>query len=265
MSTFCKRLILTLLLTIFITGCAREAAQAVAETDERSYRRGKSLLREGRPQDALSAFLTVIDNRRDAPESHLEAGLIYLQTIKDPIAAIYHFRKFLEFKPASQNSDIVRELIDTARKEFARTLPGQPFADQVDRMDLLERVERMQRENVELQQQIVNLNARLQSTENTLQQTRQALEQTRRAAEAAGQPVAPIVIASPSAGQTAPAAAGSRTPPSTYTVQSGDTLSRISSQVYGTPNRWREIYEANRDTMASPNSLRVGQELRIPR
>jgi len=58
--------------------------------------------RSGQNQIALEAFLKVIEKRGDdAPESHLEAGLIYLNHIKDPIAAIYHFRKYIEIKPNS--------------------------------------------------------------------------------------------------------------------------------------------------------------------
>ena len=49
-----------------------------------------------------------------------------------------------------------------------------------------------------------------------------------------------------------------------YTVQSGDTLSRISEKVYGTPSRWKDIYQANRARLSSENALQVGQELQIP-
>ena len=56
-----------------------------------------------------------------------------------------------------------------------------------------------------------------------------------------------------------------RDTPSTYLVKTGDTLSSISRKVYGTPNKWREIYGANRDRMATPESLKPGQVLRIPR
>lgn len=255
MLKFLRFHLFVLLLALLLSGCSRDPDSVIPETDERAFRRGNSLLREGRPQEALAAFLSVTESRRDAPESHLRAGLIYLQTINDPIAAIFHFRKFLEFRPAGENSDFVRELIDTARKEFARTLPGQPFGEQVDRLDLLERLERVQRENAQLHQQVANLNARLQATQ---QQTAAATSTT---------PVAPTRTSpqSPTAPtQAASAPQPARTAPATYVVQAGDTLSRISQQVYGTPNRWREIFEANRDTMASPNSLRVGQELRIP-
>ena len=53
--------------------------------------------------------------------------------------------------------------------------------------------------------------------------------------------------------------------PPTYTVQPGDTLSNISRKVYGTTGRWRDIFKANRDRMATPESLKPGQSLRIPR
>ena len=52
--------------------------------------------------------------------------------------------------------------------------------------------------------------------------------------------------------------------PRSYTVQSGDSLSSISRKFYGTPSRWIDIYQANRDRLASENALRVGQDLRIP-
>ncbi|MCB9550601.1 MAG: LysM peptidoglycan-binding domain-containing protein [Myxococcales bacterium] len=49
---------------------------------------------------------------------------------------------------------------------------------------------------------------------------------------------------------------------STYTVQSGDTLSKIAERVLGDPNRWREIAALN--NIADPRALRVGQTLQIP-
>jgi nucleoid-associated protein YgaU len=47
----------------------------------------------------------------------------------------------------------------------------------------------------------------------------------------------------------------------TYTVQSGDSLSRIGSK-YGVS--WQKIYEANRDKLDDPDKIFPGQELTIP-
>jgi nucleoid-associated protein YgaU len=48
-------------------------------------------------------------------------------------------------------------------------------------------------------------------------------------------------------------------------VQVGDTLSRIAEQMYGDSSQWEKIYEANRNTLNSPQSIHVGQTLVIPR
>lgn len=48
---------------------------------------------------------------------------------------------------------------------------------------------------------------------------------------------------------------------STYTVQSGDTLSKIGSH-YGVS--WQKIFEANRDKLDDPDKIQPGQELTIP-
>ncbi len=50
----------------------------------------------------------------------------------------------------------------------------------------------------------------------------------------------------------------------TYTVQPGDTLSKIAQKVYGDFRQWPLIFEANRDKLTSPSLIRVGMELRIP-
>jgi len=50
-----------------------------------------------------------------------------------------------------------------------------------------------------------------------------------------------------------------------YTVQFGDTLSEIAEKHLGSQSRYREVYEANKDRMASPDHLRVGKAIRIPR
>jgi nucleoid-associated protein YgaU len=49
-----------------------------------------------------------------------------------------------------------------------------------------------------------------------------------------------------------------------YVVKSGDTLSKIARELYGDANRWREIYEANKERIESPNVIRPGWELIIP-
>lgn len=235
--------LILLLIVLWTTGCNDSSrVPALSESEERHFQRGQQMLRENRRDEALAAFLRVIDSRQDAPESHLEAGRLYHEHIGDPIAAIYHYRKYLEARPNSEQAKIVRQLIESAQKDFARTLPGEPFKDPVDRLDLLEIIRELRAENAALKAQIAELRQRGGASVAVLPQ-QQPPQQPAAQQPPAAQPTAPM---------------------RTYTVREGDTLSRISTTVYGTSARWADIYQANRDILPNPNSLRVGQELRIP-
>jgi len=99
------------------------------------------------------------------------------------------------------------------------------------------------------------LAARLAQAQGTLDQIA--------AAARLGTPAAQIA-----AGAAAPAPAAATPAPAAqvrfHTVVEGDSLSRISMRYYGTPARWQDIYNANRDVLQGSSSLRVGVQLRIP-
>lgn len=53
--------------------------------------------------------------------------------------------------------------------------------------------------------------------------------------------------------------------PTDYTVQEGDTLSYIAKQQLGDTSQWKDIYDANRDTIGDdPNSITPGMVLHLP-
>ena len=59
----------------------------------------------------------------------------------------------------------------------------------------------------------------------------------------------------------APARASTGT---TYTVKSGDSLSKIAKAQYGDASKWKRIYEANREKIKNPDLIYPGQEFTIP-
>jgi nucleoid-associated protein YgaU len=58
---------------------------------------------------------------------------------------------------------------------------------------------------------------------------------------------------------TAPAPSGR-----SYTVVKGDSLSKIAKHLYGDAQKWRKIYEANRDQIKNPDLIYPGQTFTIP-
>ena len=63
----------------------------------------------------------------------------------------------------------------------------------------------------------------------------------------------------PHAQQSGPASGGQ-----TYTVKSGDSLSKIAKQFYNDANAYMDIFNANKDKLNDPNKIFPGQQLVIP-
>ena len=129
-----------------------------------------------------------------------------------------------------------RQLIETAKKEFARTLPlGNRTAETPEYIRLTEVLKQMREENARLKAQ---------------------LAQTRLSYAPAKEAMKSTVVST-----TTPSEASRER---TYVVQYDASLSKISLKMYGSAVKWRLIYEANRDILPSANSLKIGMKLRIP-
>ncbi len=50
----------------------------------------------------------------------------------------------------------------------------------------------------------------------------------------------------------------------TYTVKSGDTLSKIAKEMYGEASKYPQIFEANKPMLRDPDKIYPGQVLRVP-
>ena len=143
------------------SGCTdRNTVPTLVETDEPFYVQAMQLKKQGRQAEALTAFLKVIDKRgtRSAPESHLEAALIYLHNTQDPLEAYHHFRKYLELRPNTKEAEGVRGMVKIAMREFAtKQIPGRPLEDQSIRLQAEGDLVNLRRENEELRAEIATL------------------------------------------------------------------------------------------------------------
>jgi len=265
-------------------GCGSDNPSLSSEMDDSYYRDGQQMERQGRWDEALTAYLKVIDRRGDAaPESNLDAGLIYLNHIKDPIFAIYHFRKYLELEPNSKQAVYVRGLIDAAKREFARALPGQPLESQTEHMGVEAQLERLQRENDELKTENAALRAGVpvpvvhssaidiaaipapQPTSETQPPAKESSDSPISLAPADPGTSSAIAEAPQEATPTKPARAAASPGVRHHTVARGDTLFSLALKYYGSRSKWRDLYAANRDVLPSEKTpLKIGMDLKVP-
>lgn len=153
-----KRIRLSLALTaatvlLLTAGCGGGSNTITAdETSDPVYEQAQDFKRQGRNSEALAAFLKVIDRRGEsgAPESHLEAGLLYRSLVKDPVEAYHHFNKYLELMPNSPKSDMVRGQRDAAYRDIARFLQA-PSSGTMLQMQTNEEIDQLKRRIRELE------------------------------------------------------------------------------------------------------------------
>jgi tetratricopeptide (TPR) repeat protein len=290
-ASLARSLIAGLCALVAFTACEpSRGVQIAQELDEPHFRRGQQLERSNRNQEALEAFMKVIDKRGSdpgAPESHLEAGQIYLNHIKDPYSAIYHFKRYLEFRPNSAQAPQVRQLIETAQKDIARGLPGDPFGARTEKDDLLQAMDKLKKENDSLRAELARIGrtpagpaiaAQNPPRGNPASSGRAPVTNydagpqpspadlgSIAATEPVDTPPVPVPNPPPNARPAAPTRPnGNAASGRTYTVQKGEGLYAIATKVYGKGNRWHEILEANRDQLATERDLKPGMILKIP-
>ena len=86
----------------------------------------------------------------DAGKAHLEFGVLCDEKLGDPVAALYHYRQFLELEPNSDRRQVVEGYIDRARLALAAKLPATNAADPAELM-------RLQAENAALRSRVTEL------------------------------------------------------------------------------------------------------------
>ncbi|MDE0767571.1 MAG: LysM peptidoglycan-binding domain-containing protein [Opitutaceae bacterium] len=249
---YASKLIFALLGAIAWVGCSeRVSINIQSETEDPVYRRAKDLLARNLHSEALSNFEKLIMMRDgNAPESHLEVGLIFLDHMKDPVSAIYHFKRYQALRGRESKSPQlaaslgrVDDLVKTAMKELLSTLEAQVY-----RSKLLSTIEQLRGENETLRADLVK--------------SRKGIFQEPPVGGNSGSEV------SVAGGRTEPRRPGGAmsTPRErrVYVVKPGDSLYNISRDLYGDGGRYKEILQANRATLPSANQLQPGMSLIIP-
>jgi LysM repeat protein len=224
---------------LLLVGCDdnKDTGARTVELDDPEFRQGLTYGKQHESRRALECFLRVIDTRKGAAESHLEAGRMYID-LKEPLPAIYHFKEYIRLKPTSEQSKIVRQMIKTAEKLYLEQIPGRPLEpDAVGTTDQYAQLQKLKTENERLKREVSELS------------------RINKVSEA---PITNSTTTSTKVTSTGPKSS------TTYIIKASDTLSSISRKFYGTDSRKTEIFNANKTKIKNPSKLVVGMTIEIP-
>ena len=79
-----------------------------------------------------------------------------------------------------------------------------------------------------------------------------------------GGPSSVAPTAPPPTARSTQTATATAVAPKTYTVKSGDTLSKIAKEHLGNAADYMKIFNLNKDQLSDPNKINPGQVLRLP-
>lgn len=228
-----------IVVAVFFSACSRQ----VTRLDERDFRdplirKAQSRIRQGDKDGAIISLNDALERRPDLAQAHLELALLYDDYKKDYVGAIYHYQRYLELRPAAQKRRLIEDLIRKAKMSFAASVSDQ-FPEAGKKLQALEEE-----------------NRRLKSS------LREVRENLAKRVASEGVREAPPQDKSSAAVQPARSVAPTST---VYCVQEGDTLSLIAGKVYNNPKKWKVLLDANNAQLTSPDRLKSGQILTIPK
>lgn len=226
-------------------------------------RRALALKRANDVDGAIATYQKHLDRYPATARAHVQLGMMFDQEPReDYVRAVYHYERYLELGRDEKTREYVAELLKRARLSYAASLPDRPS-------EAIQMIADLKKENATLRQGLQGAQRPAPPAAPTAAPS--AASPAPAAARPAPRPAATPPPAAPTGG-TGRAAALARPSPApavaqaqTYTVQAGDTLSVIAGKVYGDPNAWRRIYDANKGLLPDPGSVRPQQVLVIPR
>ena len=187
---------------------------------------------------ALDLYERCVDGTPDGMEAHYRMALIYDSKLRNPVGALYHFQRFVEKMPGDPRSKEVTKDIKRLRLLLASQLSDGVVVSRADAI-------RLRNENLQLQAQLTLL----RSQKENVRVFHDKIRDTK------GFSTNPVTHA-------AEKLVGSET--RTYVVKRGDTLATISRKFYKTPQRWKDIADANQNQLKGSTNLKVGVTLIIP-
>jgi hypothetical protein len=258
--TFSARLIRTGLLVwsgVVLGGCLPSGPSQLDEEKEPHFLTGRRRVNEMDYKGAIEAFEKALEVNPKSAMAHLELGCLFENEKgeSDPVAAIYHYEKYLSLRARAENAEIIKQNILACKQELAQTVSLGPVTEKQQR-----EFEQITEENRRLHEEVEKWRCYYSNRTATTTNTPGSAPGPARIIfnpVAAQQTMA--VGALPVPAPTSRSSPISTMPARTHTIQSGETPIRIARR-YGV--KVEVLMAANPGVDA--RRLQPGQALNIP-
>jgi len=224
---------LAVLCLLLAMGCSR-VSDDQREARDRNLRRA-AVAKEAQDIDQAIVWCErALERRPQLALAHRELALMLDNYRQDYVAALYHYQRYLQLRPDAENRETVEDLIRHCRVSFAAQIASSPE----------------------------ELKRALQARDTRIRQLELELATYRETSEGDKAFRMPPSVARPADSKKSPATASDAI--RIHVVEAGENLATISMRYYGTPSRWKNIFNANEGRLTDANNVRIGTRLEIP-
>ncbi|MEM1059329.1 MAG: tetratricopeptide repeat protein [Verrucomicrobiota bacterium] len=256
-----------------VAGCNQQDPNLAKETSENPFfAQAEAQLQANNYVEAVNSYEAALQANPEVAQAHFEIARIYSERLNDPVSAIYHFDRYVELRPESDQRASVEQLRDDAKLTFAAN-------NAKDSVELQQTITRLQNENKLLKDELEGFKQRLAAA--TSPPAGPAFEAVASVSETAvaeevssdesGQPSILAAVAEEATAETSEdgeADSKPAQPARTYVLQSGDSLWKIARKFYPDDRDInaviKRIREANPETLANDRNLKIGTEIVLP-
>lgn len=252
------------LLVAGLCSCGREEKRLTGnDARGRWMRKADEAAQKGEWDAAVALYERALRHRPDMAAGHRRIAPIFDEQKKDPVAALYHYNRYLELAPNAPDREAVAEAVEHCQQYIAAGTGGDTSALRWRIDSQAETIQQLTSDLAAVRETLRLTQAQLDSA---LAANAAAAHQTASGAAATPGPRLPVMgrqqtATTPPKPVAKAKSAGATETPGVYVVQSGDTLSRLATRFHTTTET---LYAMNRHQMTSPNALRIGMKLVIP-
>lgn len=242
---------------IFLSLCFISCKDRNDERTHPLFQKAKRLKNKGDYKESAAAFEEYLKINPESDRSKIELATLYDDFLEENFMSAYYYRQYLKTGLNEQDAENVQKWINACEKDYLKTLiakygipenysSGKNSADSAAGQEKTEKltiqIEELQNKNRKYKKVIQkmyplykkNLKDKKTSGEKLIVEEKNSENELRKKRF------------------------------NLYKVKPGDSLYKISRSVFGTGKYYNKIFEANKDSMDSPNDLKIGQELVIP-
>ncbi len=250
------KLIVIIMIVSFL-GCKQD----VDETRHPFYLKAEKLRKEGMFAKSAKKFNEYLLLNPKSYKVHRELGTLYNDYLNNYVLAIYHYKKYLQLIPKTEDRQVVKDWIIKSEIELYKELHSK-YKDN----SLEEEIKRRHNREVAIikkYNELIEKNKLFYSTakkyENIILKQKKEISKYKEMElkELKKEPVMMVKIKS---GNLIVKSNNSKN----YIVKRGDSLMSIANKTYGSTKYYKLIFDANKNSMKNENDLTVGQKLILP-